>query len=149
MDVAPPALRDAVMLAEALLENVCPLAMEKIPPLFNVIVPSLAPPAFKLNVPVEVELNVPPELMYNAEVKFAVPVPAKLNVPPFSIEVIPVNVFIPVVPESIPEIEVVLFDVKVTAAVAKVMVEGTVNALSTIMFPVAVLITELPPKIKV
>lgn len=148
MEVAPPAFRDAVMLAVALLVNVCPLAIAKIPPLFNVIVPSLAPPAFKLNVPVEVELSVPPELMFNAEVKFTVPVLVKLNVPPFSMEVIPVNVFIPDAIVSIPEIEVVLLDVKVTAAVAKVMVEGTVNALPTVIFPVAVLITELPPKIK-
>ena len=149
MEVAPPAFREAVMLAVALLVNVCPLAMAKIPPLFNVIVPSLDPPAFRLNVPVEVELNVPPELMFNAEVKFAVPVPAKLNVPPFSMEVIPVNVFIPVVPESIPEIEVVLLEVKVTAAVAKVMVDGTVNASATVAFPVKFFITELPPKTKV
>ena len=149
MDVAPPAFREAVMLAEALLVNVCPLPIAKIPPLFNVIVPSLAPPAFKLNVPVEVELNVPPELMFNAEVKFAVPVPVKLNVPPLSMEVIPVNVFIPVVPVSIPEMDVVLLDVNVTAAVAKVMVAGTVNEFATVTFPEAVLVTALPPKTKV
>ena len=149
MDVAPPAFREAVMLAVALLVNVCPMPMAKIPPLFNVIVPSLAPPAFKLKVPVEVELNVPPELMFKAEVKFAVPAPVKLNIPPFSMDVMPVNVFTPVTPVSVPEMEVVLLAVKLIAAVAKVMVAGTVNASTTVAFPVKVFITELPPRIKV
>ena len=123
--------------------------MAKIPPAFKVIVPLLAPPAFKLKVPVEVELNVPPEFMFNAEVMFAVPAAERVNVPPFSMVVIPVNVFVPVAPESVPEMDVVLLDEKVTAAVAKVIVAGTVNGLSTVTFPVAVFITELPPKIKV
>ena len=127
VDVAPPALREAFMLALALLVNVCPIPIAKTPPAFKVIVPLLVPPALRLNVAVEVELNVPP----------------------FSTVVIPVNVLIPVAPESIPEMEVVLLAVKVTAAVAKVMVAGTVNASTTVAFPVKVFITELPPRIKV